>query len=71
MLNFQEKIKEDVRQSSVPAQLSNPEIENACAYLKEVERKNEAIDLTDDSPKKLAQKKQSRAIKTQSNRVSF
>ena len=47
------------------------EIEDARAYLKDVERKNEVIDLMDDSPKKPARKKQRRAIKTRSNRISF
>eukprot|EP00956_Cyclotella_meneghiniana_P028825 scaffold68185_cov40-Cyclotella_meneghiniana.AAC.2 len=47
------------------------ELEDARAYLKEVERKNEVIDLMDDSPKKPARKKRRRAIKTRSNRISF
>lgn len=51
--------------------LATEEIQVARAYLKEVERKNEVIDLMDDSPKKPARKKQRRAIKTRSNRVSI
>eukprot|EP00956_Cyclotella_meneghiniana_P002303 scaffold2606_cov57-Cyclotella_meneghiniana.AAC.1 len=46
------------------------EIEDARTYLKEVEKKNEVIDLMDDSPKKPAPKKQRFTIKTRSNRIS-